>query len=201
MMKYWMSIIATLMLVSACSDVPPHAYADRGAPESLLSKSQERVNVSLVNESGIAELQQWLERHQPTNAVLSCAPSSLRCAQARDLLEQYGVDLRMVVSRTGQDVAHLNYTHVVARDCENSYIDNPRNPYHVHAPAFGCSLAANMVQQISDRKQLTDPDMVPMQDGRRAAQVARGATQPNNYTPPSVTTEFESLSVGGSGSN
>jgi hypothetical protein len=188
---------ATLtLLVTACEDIPGAAYYQRGTPESLLDASSERVSIDLANNPNAqTQLLQWLNQAQPTRAELNCVDGDLMCATLQNTLSQYNVPVER--SASGNNLA-LVYDSLQARDCNNRYIDNPRNPYHLSHPTFGCSIAANIVQSVTDKRQFTSPALTDAGDGRRAYQVLRGAAQPNTYAAPSINTDFQPLAGSGS---
>lgn len=184
-----------LVSLAACVAPPESAFKSRGGPESLLVHSNERVNLILSEPRGMEEMTSWIDKDQPTKVALACVEGSLYCAKAIGILQQFGLPYSRHLSNDGQDQAMLMYDRVVARDCDNRFVDNYTNPYNAPQPAFGCSMSANTVQMITDRKEITNPATMPKADGRRAAQVMKGATQPNNYSPAAISTEFESISA------
>src|SRR5262245_20348559 len=140
-MKHFILASTALALLSACSDIPKESYFNRGSPESLLDLSSEVVSVSLSDPSGADELIGWINQEQPSRAELNCVDSDPTCARAKEALEQFNVPYEQS-GAVGNTVA-LHYERVMARDCENRYIDNPINPYNMNHPTFGCSVASN----------------------------------------------------------
>lgn len=176
-MKKSLLSLSAILVLGACSTIPPEAYFDRGAPESLLDVSSEVVNLGVGTDSALAELSQWIERDQPTRAELYCADTDPKCTAAQEVLDLYGVPT-MYVASADSSVA-LVYERVLARDCENRYIDNHINPYNLNHPTFGCSIAANMVQQVSDRQQLVSPNLMDLPDGSKAVQAYGSYLEPS----------------------
>lgn len=186
-----------LLALSACSDMPLAAHYNRGAPESLLDMSSEVTTVSLNSSASIDELTSWISQDQPTRAELSCASASTLCSRAEDVLQQFGVPVTQGAAPADGGYANsvaLVYERVVARDCENRYIDNSINPYNLNHPSFGCSTAVNMVQMIGDKRQFTSPALLDFVDGEKAVQNV------NDYYKPTVATPA-SQSMTGSGAS
>lgn len=162
-------LTASLLLVlSACSQIPDGAHMSRGTPESLLDVSSEVVNLDVRSEQSVDELATWIERDQPTRAEIYCQDGNPLCQQTLDIMDLYGVPYQFVGSP--EHVATLIYERVLARDCENRYIDNPINPYHLNHPSFGCSIAANIVQMSTDKQQLVRPNLLDLPDARKQMQ-------------------------------
>ena len=87
----------------------------------------------------------------------------------------------------------LVYERVLARDCENRYMENTVNPYNLNYPTFGCSNASNMVQMVTDKRQFTSPALLEMQDAERVERVMDGYRKPYNVTPPKINSAFEKV--------
>lgn len=161
------SVLASSALVS-CSSIPPEAYFERGSPESLLDVSSEVVNLSVASESALDEMTNWINQDQPSRAELYCMDGDARCVAAQEVLDLYGVPSMYVPS--ADNMVSLVYERVLARDCENRFIDNTINPYHLNHPTFGCSTAANMVQMVSDKQQFVRPNLMDMPDAKKSVQ-------------------------------
>jgi hypothetical protein len=155
-----------LSLSGCAANIPPQAYANRGTPESLLDVSSEVVTVELASDESLGELTQWVEGDQPTRAEIRCTEGDVRCDQAEQTLSLYNVQAERVPSSSSQ--VDLIYERVIAHDCENRYIDNRINPYNMNHPAFGCSMASNMIQMVSDRQQFVNPSLLGLYDGKTA---------------------------------
>lgn len=165
-MKYILLLMPVFLV--ACSKLPPEAHFARGAPESLLDVSSEVVNLSVGSEASVDELAEWIQQDQPTRAELYCPESSDQCVAAQEALDLYGVPTLYVASV--ENVASLVYERVLARDCENRYIDNHINPYNLNHPTLGCSVAANMVQMVSDKHQFVRPNLMEPAESYKAVQ-------------------------------
>ena len=167
-MKRFLLICSLALTVSACSKIPPEAYYNRGTPESLLDVSSEMVNVQLENDGSIDELTQWVNQDQPTRAELYCMESDKICSETQLVLEQFGVPVQFMPS--ADNTAVLIYERVLARDCEHRYIDNTINPYNFNHLGFGCSVASNTLQMVTDKQQITQPALMDMPDAAKAVQ-------------------------------
>lgn len=178
-------VLAGLMVLGACSQIPPQAYYDRGSPESLLDVSSEVVNLSVASEGAIDELANWLNQDQPSRAELYCPDGDAPCVAAQEVLDLYGVPSAYAPS--SENMVTLVYERVLARDCENRYVDNSVNPYQLNHPTFGCSVAANMVQMVSDKQQFVRPNLMDDADAKKAVQVYK------NYEKPPVIQENNGL--------
>jgi hypothetical protein len=173
------SLGGVVLLASACSKIPGEAYFNRGSPESLLDISSEVVTVQLESDQSIQELTSWISNDQPSRAEINCPGADYICNEAEMALQQFGVPATRVPSDSR--MVTLVYERVIARDCENRYIDNPHNPYNLNHPTFGCSTAANMTQMISDKSQIVSPQLLDYFDGSKGTQVY------NSYMAPADT--------------
>jgi uncharacterized membrane protein YgcG len=167
---FTLSLLALMAItaVAACKKLPDEAYFNRGAPESLLDYSSEVVNLPVSNKVQVNEFSSWVNSDQPTRAEIYCTASSKTCDDALDVLDLYGVPYTHVPS--DQATVTLVYERVSARDCEQRFIDNRNNFYNLNHPTFGCSIAANIVQHVSDKKQLLNPSIADLQDGEKGVQ-------------------------------
>jgi hypothetical protein len=95
---------------------------------------------------------------------------------------------------SGENSVSLVYERVLARDCENRFIDNTINPYNLDHPTRGCSTASNMLQMITDKRQITSPTLLDYSDGSRLERVMDGYEIP--YEAKAV--ELKPLATGGS---
>lgn len=162
------SLALALSLLAGCSEIPQEAYYNRGSPESLLDMSSEVVNISLADADGMDQLVGWLNQETPSRADLACTEGDRACRNAKGALKQFNVEFNQTAGN-GASV-RLYYDRVMARDCENRYIDNTINPYNLNHPTFGCSTAVNMVQMVSDRRQFVNPSLTDYGDAAKASQ-------------------------------
>ena len=165
-MRYF--IVTLLFFFTACSHIPAGSKFDNGAPESLLDVSSEVVNMSLTSAASLDELAAWIQQDQPTRAELYCMEGHGLCQDAQDIFDLYGVPTLFIAAADNSAV--LVYERVLARDCENRYINNNVNPYHLNHPTFGCSIAGNMVQMVSDKQQFVSPNLMDYPDAKKAVQ-------------------------------
>lgn len=169
----------SLTLVAACGKEPPYsAYYNRGGPEALLDVSSEVVNLSVASRTDRKDLSAWIEKDQPTRAELNCAVNNKICAEAEKILDLHGVP----VSRgNGADqTVTLIYQRILARDCSQRYIDNTPNHYNAHHSAFGCSISANMVQQVTDKQEFVAPNLSDEPSAVGAINALRNANTPRD---------------------
>lgn len=167
----------TAGLLASCSKIPPEAYYQHGSPESLMDNSSEVVNFNLGGEGGgTAEMSNWISQDQPTRAELYCSEGEANCSEAQAVLNQFGVPVTYVPS--SENTVTLVYDRVLARDCENRYIDNSVNPYNLDHPTYGCSLATNIVQMVTDKRQISSPALLDYHDGERLGRMMEGYRQP-----------------------
>lgn len=167
-MKKQISFTLAAFILSACSQIPPEAYYNRADPYSLLDSSSEVVNVALVSEDSINEIVQWIDQDHPTQAELYCLDGDAICTRALETLESFQVPVNYIPA--ADNSLTLVYDRVVARDCDNRYLDNPINPYNLNHPTFGCSVALNIVQMVGDKRQFTSPALLDYLDGEKAVQ-------------------------------
>lgn len=185
------SLAAFVLLssVAACSAIPHEAYYDRGHPEDLLDQSSEIVNFELNDYSALDDLLNWVNQDQPTRAELYCMEADSTCAEAEQILQQFGVSTVFVAS--GDNMVTLVYERVLARDCENRYIENGVNPYNLPHPTFGCTISSNIVQMVTDKRQFTSPALLDLPDAERMQRVMDGYRQPYNTSPTTVNPNFK----------
>ena len=147
----------SLVIVAACGQEPPEsAFFTRGSPESLLDVSSEVVNLSIASKANRKDLSQWIAKDQPIRAELNCTTGK-DCTEAEKILDLHGVP---VVHGNGMEQSvTLIYQRILARDCNQRYIDNPSNYYNTNHSAFGCSISANMVQAVTNKQEFVSPNL------------------------------------------
>jgi hypothetical protein len=170
-MKNYVILLVSGFMVFGCSKIPGDAYNDRGAPESLLDVSSEQVTVELGSADSVDEIKEWIESDQPSRAIIYCVDGDVLCDSAEEVLGLYGVEYEWMQSDYSE--ISLIYERVIARDCDSSYIDSRINPYNLNHPTFGCSIASNMVQMVTNRNEFVNPDLLGYMDGRTTAKNMR----------------------------
>ena len=172
----------SLIVVAACGKQPPDsAYLDRG-PEALLDVSSEVVNLSVANTGDRKDLSNWIDKDQPTRAELNCHGDTKGCKEAEKILDLHGVP---VMRGNGADqTVTLIYQRILARDCNQRYVDNVPNYYNAYHPAFGCSVSANMVQEVTDRQEFISPNLSDDPAATRAVNDYQRAFTPRKVIDP-----------------
>ncbi len=156
-----------ILLISACSEIPPQAYYNAGDPEIQLDYKNEKISLPITDSRSVKELRSMLSKERPTYAEFACFARSPVCRDAERALKDAGVEIRNSASGSG---VSLIYKKVVARDCDQSFLTNHVNPYNLNHQAYGCSIRGNMLQMVSDREQFTNPKMMGNSSGEKAVQ-------------------------------
>ncbi len=169
LIKY--SLIACVAALSAC-DYPAPEYPNPGNPEALLDLSSETVTVGMGGKKALSRLSSMIGDDRPSGAELKCSLKSANCAQAKEILESKSVPVHIGSEKSNNVV--LVYERVVARDCNPHFIDNMSGSRSYNHPAFGCAVAANIVQMVTDRHQFTNPDLLDYPDAEKANQSYNG---------------------------
>ncbi len=184
-MKKIAACISSALMLSAC-EAPPTAYYNRGDPENLIEVSSEVVNVNLASPDALVQLSTMVSQDPPTRAIVDCSQSDTLCGQAKGVLDKHGIASQWAAgSQTAaKGSVTLVYERVVARDCQNRYIDDTGlSSGNLPPPTFGCSITGNMVQQVSDKRQFTSPSLLDFQDGPKAAQAYEHYLKPTSPAP------------------
>lgn len=193
-MKKALLTASMLVALSACNHIPAEASYNRGSPFSLLDTSSEVVNVALSSESSVQEAIQWVDQDQPTQAEVYCMESDPVCSQVLDAMDMYNVPVKYTAS--ADNMLMLMYDRVVARDCENRYVDNPINPYNLNHPSLGCAMSVNIVQMVGDKRQFTSPALMDFRDGDKAVQDYETYMRPHDVA--GMENGFQEDALGGS---
>lgn len=190
------SLMIFTLALAGCSKLPAGAHYNRAAPESLLDVSSEVVSLKLEGESSVDQMVEWIDKDEPTRAELHCAGNAPVCNAVKDVFKLYGISYE-VVNNGGQGV-DLIYERVLARDCDNRFMDNHINPYNMNHPTFGCSIASNMLQSVSNKKQFVNPVLSGSRDAKKAIHDVRDYYDDASRTK---STDSEKYSVNGLKSN
>jgi len=154
---------------------PDSAYRNPGSVDRLLDGSSELVTIGLDSRGALNEMSRIATDDPPTRVDLNCSPKDALCTESKMWFSSRGIPVSYVGD--GDDVT-LIYERVVARDCDNRFVDNFENNYNQNHPAFGCSVVGNTVQMVSDKRQFTNPSLMDLQDGNKAVQTYRRYRQP-----------------------
>jgi len=188
-MKRPLLILTALLAISACDARPKDsAFYNRGGPESLLDVSNEVVNLSVADQAALGELSTWISNDQPTRAELYCNEGDARCTEARKVLDLHGVPTMLVPS--GEFTVALVYERILARDCRQRFVDNHNNHWNRNHQSFGCSVAANIVQHVSNKQQFISPNITDVAPSISAVQARETA-----YTPRQTQSQSQGYSV------
>lgn len=176
-------LLVCLFLLSACNEVAPN-YTDSGNPERLLDASTEKVTFSLAAKNAVTKFSKVIAESRPSSAELRCSISNTRCAQAKEILERNSVPINL--TSTNSNSVLVSYEKVIARDCNPRYVDNMNNAHHsTNHPAFGCAVAANALQMVSNKHQFTNPNLLDFPDAEKSSQ------NYSNYLKPSSQREVK----------
>jgi hypothetical protein len=170
-------LVACVLALSAC-DKTPGVYPNKGDPESLIDLSSETVTLGLSSKNALARLADMVAEDKPTGAQLKCSLNSNRCAQAKEIFERNLVPIHLTNEKNNSVV--LSYERVVVRDCNPHYIDNMSGSRSYNHPSFGCAVAGNMVQMVSDKRQFTNPGLLDFPDAEKAEQNYKNYLKPSD---------------------
>lgn len=173
--------LVVLIALAACHRPSDSAFYNHGVPESLLDVSSEVVTLSVADPDAVKELSRWIEQDQPTRAELYCGVGDMMCSRAQQVLDLHGVPTMQVPS--AQASVTLVYERILARDCNQRYVDNGSNPFNTYHHSFGCSLAANVVQHVSNKQQFVSPNLMDVPPATEALQAYDRAYIPNPTKP------------------
>jgi type IV pilus biogenesis protein CpaD/CtpE len=177
------AIATALISLSGCGKPPvDSAFFNRGGPEALLDVSSEVVNLSVASSQDVRDLSTWLEKDRPTRAELNCAEGENRCAEVQKVLDLQGVPVALGSANDAS--VTLVYERILARDCNQRYVDNPANYYNTYHPSFGCSVSANMVLQVTDKQEFVSPNLSDDPSAVRGVTDMRRAYKPRPEVKP-----------------
>ncbi|HEU5047060.1 MAG TPA: hypothetical protein VFT64_04370 [Rickettsiales bacterium] len=187
MKKIAYMILVPGTLLFACTPAPQEAYFNRGEPESLLDLATKAVNLDIKSPASIQQMTEVISKEQPNHAKLSCEKSSPLCREAKHVLTQFDVPVEYTDSLHSK--VSLYYESMKVRNCQNRYIDNTADLNSMNSPTFGCSTASNMVQMITDKRQILSPAMTGTADAIKPLQVMSGYEMPNYTATNNASTE------------
>jgi hypothetical protein len=163
-------------LLGACTQPPNSAYLDRGHPQSLLDVSSEVVSLSVAGKTDLDALSTWIAKDQPTRAELFCEEATPDCKSAKKILEAANVGVE--VNPSPNNTVTLVYERILARDCSARYNDGYHSQYNAYTTSFGCAVSANMVQQVSDKRDFINPNLSDDPSARGAVSAYQRAYAP-----------------------
>lgn len=193
------SVMATvaLLALSACQPPSDAAFANRGGAESLLDVSSEVVNLRVYDKKDIAALSDLVAKDRPSSAELFCDASSKDCADAKRVLETGAV--AVAVTPSPNNSVSLVYERIVARDCNARYYDAGFSAYNVSQPSFGCAIAANTVQHVTDKRDFINPSLLDTPSAIQGVSAARRAEHPKSQSQQAYGVTTSAVSSSGSG--
>lgn len=184
-----MLMVLVLVTLVACqrsrSDFLP-----RGGPDSLLDISSEVVNLSVAQPTDRTELANWIRKDLPTRAELYCNESDPGCTAALKLLDKR--DIPTMVVPSANNTVTLVYERILAHDCSPRYRD-PEDFMNKNHPAFGCAIAANTVQHVSNKQDFVNPRLSDTPSAEGAVSAYRRAMTPRTDTAAKYSTGGSSI--------
>lgn len=181
--------LSSLAVLFACSEIPKEAYYHRGDPELLLESQEKMATFDIDGKAALKDIVAWSRKARPTEATLRCRPKSKLCGKLEQQLNNEGIAVNHTAGASSDEVTFI-FERQAVRKCENRYVDNSINPYNLNHPTFGCSMATNIAQMVTDKQQFTNPSLSDKADARKAVQAT------DSYaTPTKLDTEFSPLST------
>lgn len=190
MIKLNLPSVAWLLLggIAACSQIPEDAYKSRSKPENLLVEQAGEKHFLLSSSRADEKILKAVKFTSHPSVTLYCEETSKACNRLeRNLKKEH---IAFTRTNSHRNSVTLKYTSYKARDCDNRYVDNIVNPYNLNHPTFGCSVTANTVQMVTNRKELIDPALMGSADGRKAVQ-----SSDNYMTAPKADTNFQPITT------
>ncbi len=179
----------TIMLLSACEQIPSERYADQSNPDHLIVTNSELVTITLSAKDASERLNDALSDNPPDRAVINCSPTESACKKATKALSKHHVPMETLIDANAAANITLVYDKLAAKECDNRYRDNSQNSNNLNHQAYGCSIGANIAQMVTDKRQFTKPSLMDYTDGEKAA-----SNYDSYLNPPAA-----SSSGGGSG--
>lgn len=161
MVKKVLYVASLSMAFVACTPAPKEAYFNRADPESLLELSTEAVNAKLTSPASVQEIIDTINKQQPTRAEVRCPETDGLCRETMHVMKQFAVPVKY--SNSGANTVTLLYERVLTHNCQNRFIDNTAtmgNLNNLNYPTLGCSVAINIVQMVTDKRQFTNPELM-----------------------------------------
>lgn len=164
------SLIGALLSLAACQPTmyDQSAFSSYSQPHDLVERSIQQVTVPLDGARGIDDLVAWLNQEKPINASVECASNDKLCLSAKRTLSNFSVPFASKFAQGGNQVV-LTYERIAIRDCDPRYVDATYNRYNISSQNYGCANASNIARMASDKRQLTNPQLLGYMDGTHAA--------------------------------
>lgn len=170
-----LTLITCSLFIAACANTADVAL-DRGNPERLIDVSSEAVTLSLSSKTSLTKLSSVIAKDAPARAELSCSLKNINCSQAKEILERRSIPVRIVGEKNNNVI--LSYERTVVRDCNPRYADNMYDDSRNIPSAFGCAVAGNMVQMVSNKKEFTNPSLMDLPDAEKGTQTYKSYLKP-----------------------
>lgn len=190
MVKKILYMLPLSVVCVACTPAPKEAYFNRGEPESLLELSTEAVNAKLTSPASVQEIIDTINKQQPTRAEVKCNESDSLCREVMHVMKQFAVPVKY--SSSSANKVTLVYERVLTHNCQNRYIDETAgqgNLNNLNSPTLGCSVAINMVQMVTDKRQFTNPELMSSTSATKPIQAITNydaVTKPDTSFPTMV---------------
>ncbi len=127
--------------------------------ETLLTNSSEVVSFPISDRASVHTIQNWIGDEAPSYATVSCPTGNPQCAEVTRVLNAQNITVDNAAGAS--DTVTLSYDHPTARNCPPQ--------------AFGCSVAANSLQMISNYNQILHPAVSDPQDAAQGVKAYKQA--------------------------
>ena len=179
--KSMIMLVTGLLSLSACTSTvmtandgndgePMDSIDERVTPESLLSITSETTTLNLLSSHNIEDLRNWLVNNDvPDYAKLeNCLEGNPFCERAKHMLSTSGVTYQMVQSNdtNARPKIVMNHESVNIKDCYKYQQSGTFN--------FGCAMSTNILQGITDKRQLVTPKISGMSDASKGISDLKG---------------------------
>ncbi|MEZ5690157.1 MAG: hypothetical protein R3D71_00645 [Rickettsiales bacterium] len=171
-------LLACVSILASCDVGGSEFQINRGDPERFLYNSSEEVTIGLDSANALSHITSIVDKDRPTGVELRCSIKDVRCAQAKEIIERRSIQIYL--NNEWANSVVMLYNRNVVGDCEQRYVDNTRGSRSVNHPAFGCSVAGNIVQMVADKKQFTEPAILDLPDAEKANQSYSNYLRPSN---------------------
>ncbi|MFN7038460.1 MAG: hypothetical protein ACK4OM_02690 [Alphaproteobacteria bacterium] len=167
-MKNILLILMILNITACVSNEKIHTSIIE--PESLLDFSHEKISFALKTNQSLNEIEDIIKKDIPSNAEFVCNHNNKICREAKDLFNTNNIEYKEIYDANIEPYVALNYDRIIAKDC-SSLGKNDKSS----SIMLGCSNSSNILQMISDYKQVTNPNIMDPVDA------ASGVKNYNKY--------------------